>query len=291
MKTHAGNVSMLKIIGDWWLSPLPRGRVAALRTLVYSFVLVDLFLLRPWVSWHANVPTELYHPLFVARFLPEPVPTFIVVRFVQAALAVAAVLALVKIWPRLTGYLVAVLYLEWSIIAFSYGKVDHDSVAFLVALAVLPSAGPAAWGDRERTERAGWAIRCIQVAVVVTYFAAVFAKFRLGGVNWITGSTFMRAVLRRGTSLAAPMVNHPGVLKLGQAGLVLFEALSPLLLRRDRVGKLMLTAAFLFHLVTFAAVKIMFWPHVLCLLSFLPLERVALNRMTFVNRGVRWDRG
>lgn len=263
----------------WYFRPLPRGRVAVLRTLVYGFVLVDVFHLRPWVAVHGKLPGAMYEPLAFADLLSLPVPTELFVRSVQVVLVAGALCALTNRLPRLSGIVVALAYLQWSFIAFSYGKVDHDSIAFLVALAALPAAGPARWGDREETDAAGWAVRSIQVAVVATYFASVFAKLRFGGINWPTGSTFMRAVLRRGTPLAEPLLDHPAILRAGQFALVTFELLAPLLLVRGRTGRIMLALAFGFHVVTFASLKIMFWPHVLCLLSFLPLERIEPARV------------
>lgn len=266
--------SPLLRVTEWWFEPIPRGRVAALRTFVYGFVFVDVFLIRPWVGIHGQLPTELYEPLFIVRFLPVPAPTPLGVVVLEGALIVATLLALTGRWPRVSGAFVFFLYLGWMLTAFSYGKVDHDNVAFLVALAVLPTVGKARWGDGQADEASGWAIRCIQIAVVMTYFASVFAKLRFGGVNWVTGSTFMRAVLKRGTSLAEPLAGYPLVLKAGQVALVVLELLSPLLLVRGRIGRLMLGAVLAFHVITFLGIRIMFWPHVLCLLSFLPLERM-----------------
>ena len=54
----------------------------------------------------------------------------------------------------------------WMLVAMSYGKVDHDRFAFLVALAVLPTVRRARHGDRSLNESAGWAIRVTQIAVI-----------------------------------------------------------------------------------------------------------------------------
>lgn len=261
-------------IERWWFAPQPLGRVAVLRTLVYAFVVLDVFLVRPWVSLHGDVPGTLYNPLVIGELLRLPTPTPMLVAVVKVALVASACVALLSRRARLAGVVVFALYLEWMVIAFSYGKVDHDRVAFLIALAVLPTAGSARWEDRTRTESAGWALRCIQVGVVLTYFASVFAKARFGGIDWVTGATFMRAVLRRGSSLAEPLLDEPWLLVVGQCLLVVFELLSPLLLVEGRVGRAMLAVAFGFHLVTGLAIGIVFWPHLVCLLSFLPLERI-----------------
>lgn len=279
-------------LSSWWFEPLPRGRVAALRTILYAFIFIDVFLTTSWVSRHALVPGELYQPLFLGRSLNLPVPTDELVYGVRAALLVAAAVGATGRLPRAAGLCVFVLYLEWMFIAMSYGKVDHDRFAFLVALAVLPTVGPARWGEQARDAAAGWAVKCIQVAVVLTYFLAAFAKLRFGGIAWLNGATLMRAVLRRGTVLVEPLKQQAWVLQIGQWMIVAFELLSPLLLARGRLGKIALAAALAFHLMTYASITIVFLPHVMCLLAFLPLERWGPGRLASAagdeNEEERW---
>ena len=271
--------SVIRAVSTWWFEPLPRGRIAALRTFFYAFIFVDVFATTSWVARHALVSPELYRPLFLGRTLNLPAPTETFVYVVQAALLVSAAIALTGRLPRAAGIVVFLLYLEWMFIAMSYGKVDHDRFAFLVALAVLPTAGPARWGDEEGDSAAGWALRSIQVAVVLTYFLAAFAKLRFGGVAWLNGATLMRAVIRRGTTLAESLKDHPGILRLTQWGIVIFELLSPLLLVRGRLGRIFLIVAVAFHLITYLTIRIVFLPHVICLLAFVPLERLKPFRL------------
>jgi hypothetical protein len=54
---------------------------------------------------------------------------------------------------------------------------------------------------------------------------------------------------------------------------------SPLLLIGRRVGRTMLAVCFVFHAVTYATISIIFLPHVVCLLAFLPLEKLAPSRL------------
>jgi hypothetical protein len=259
----------------WWFAPLPVARIAWLRTFFYLFIFVDVFLTTAWVKRHGQVSTELYDPLFIGRTLPLPEPTSAVVLTTCIALLLGAGVAATGHWPRIAGTAVALLYLEWMVIAFSYGKVDHDRFAFLVALFVLPTVGRAHWRQEDSSEAAGWAIRCIQVSVVLTYFLATFAKLRFGGLNWATGATLARAVVRRGTGLADWLTDVPALLRATQFGIIVFELSSPLLLVRGRVGHTFLTLAVLFHVVTFLTISIIFLPHVVCLLAFLPLERLG----------------
>ena len=262
----------------WWFPAVPRSRVAILRTVVYAFVFVDVLVTTSWVPMHGYTPGELYQPLLIGRLLSLPTPTVALVRSIEVALLTSAALALLGRWPRLAGAATFLLYLEWMVIAFSYGKVNHDRVAFLVALAVLPTIGAAKRDDPTLDEGAGWALRCIQVAVVLTYLLAALAKLRYGGIDWLNGATLLRGVMRRGTSLADPLVEHPWILHWAQHALVGFELSSPLLLVPGRVGRAMLVAAGIFHLVSWLALKITFLPHVICLLSFVALEGVRLPR-------------
>jgi hypothetical protein len=237
------------------------------------------------VRGHASVPGELYVPLRIGRLLPLPTPgpwvEVLQVALVAAAL-VAAVAAVRDRFPRVTGWLVAVLYLEWMVVAMSYGKVDHDRFAFLVALFVLPSVGSAPLRSRARTEAAGWALSMVALAVVATYVLAAVAKLRFGGPDWVDGATLVRAVVRRSTPLSEPLLQVPQVLHAAQYGIMVMELLvAPLLLVRWRDPRTtwLLAAGFLgFHLLTFAMITIVFLPHCVALLALLPLERLVAAR-------------
>ena len=276
----------------WLLAPAPLARVAVLRVVVYLFVPVDVLLTTTWVRAHAQVPPELYVPLRIGRILPLPTPgpwvEVLQVLLVAAAL-VAAAAAIRNVLPRLTGWLVALMYLEWMVVAMSYGKVDHDRFAFLVALFVLPSVGRACLRSRERTEAAGWAITLIALAVVATYTLAAVAKIRFGGWDWVDGATLTRAVLRRSTPLSEPLLEVPWVLHAAQYGIMVMElAVAPLLLVRWRDPRVTwaLVVLFLgFHVMTFAMITIIFLPHCIALLALLPLEKLTAKETTPVPDG------
>jgi hypothetical protein len=259
----------------WLFEPVPRGRIAAFRTLVYLFVAADMVIFTPWVRAHADTPGSLYQPLLVGRLLPLPTPTALIVHTVFWVLIVLTLAAATGRAPRLLGWAVFLLYFEWMIIAMSYGKVDHDRFGFLVALAVLPTAGRARHGDTSETEAGGWALRVTQIAVVCTYFLASFAKMRFGGAHWGTSSVLAQAIIRRGTPLADVIASVPGLLILSQFGIVAFELLSPLVFAVPRRLRGWVIAFFYsFHLATFATITISFMPHLIAMTSFLPLERV-----------------
>jgi hypothetical protein len=274
----------------WLTAPVPLGRLAAFRTLVYLFVIADLLVFTPWVRRHAALLVELYQPLLIGRLLPLPAPTPPVVWGVFVALLAAAAVAATGRLPRLSGTVVALLYLEWMVIAFSYGKVDHDRFGLLVALAALPTAGRARHGDPTRSQAAGWALRVTQLAVVATYFLAAWAKIRFGGWEWLTGGTLTWAVIRRGTWLGEALLAAPWVLVAAQVGIVAFELASPLVfVLRERWRYAAVGFFYSFHLVTFATITISFLPHLVAMTSFLPLERVRPLRWWRRALGVRRD--
>jgi hypothetical protein len=259
----------------WLFEPVPKGRVAAFRTLVYLFVAADMVIFTPWVRAHADTPGSLYRPLLVGRLLPLPTPTPLIVHTLFWVLLVLALVAATGRAPRLLGWAVFLLYFEWMIIAMSYGKVDHDRFGFLVALAVLPTAGGARHGDSSPSEAGGWALRVTQIAVVCTYFLSSFAKMRFGGAHWGTSSVLAQAIIRRGTPLADLIASVPGLLIVSQFGIMTFELLSPLVFAVPRRLRGWVVAFFYtFHLMTFATITISFMPHLVAMTSFLPLEKV-----------------
>lgn len=267
----------------WLTEPVPRGRVAAFRTLIYLFVAADLVLFTPWVRTHASVPGELYQPLLIGRLLPLPTPTPLLVTTIFWTLLTLSLVAATGRAPRALGWPVFLLYFEWMIIAMSYGKVDHDRFGLLVALALLPTAGRAGHGDRTRTEAGGWALRVTQIAVICTYFLAAWAKLRFGGLEWMTGSVLARAIIRRGTDLADAIAQVPHLLIAAQFGIIAFELLSPLVfVLRERWRPLLIGFFYSFHLVTITTITISFAPHLVAMTSFLALERV---------RPIEWLRG
>jgi len=267
----------------WWFRPVPLARIAVFRVIAYLFIPIDVFVTTAWVRAHAQVPTEWYAPLLIGRVLHLPTPTHTVVLVVQWALVIAAVLAATGRAPRVLGWTVFLLYAEWMVIAMSYGKVDHDRISFLVALAVLPTIGRARFRDRRSSEAAGFAMAAVLVAVMLTYFLAAWAKIRFGGWDWPTGSTLTRAVVRRGTDLSDWTLDVPWLLPAAQWVMIVFELASPLILLvrsdRARVGLVLFLLGF--HVMVYAGVTIIFLPHCIAILSILPWERLtAVRRRT-----------
>lgn len=262
--------------GAWLTEAVPRGRVGWFRTLVYLFIAADLVWFTPWVRHHGQLPGDFYRPLLIGRLAHLPTPTGPLVDTVYWLLLPTTLAAATGRAPRLLGWTVFALYSEWMVVAMSYGKVDHDRFALLVALAALPTAGPARHGDRTPTERGGWALRVTQLAAVATYFLSAWAKLRYGGPQWVTSATLTWALLRRGTALGQPLTGIPGLLVAAQFGIMAFELLSPLVFVLPRRWRHLGVAFFYaFHLSVFATTTISFIPQLVALTSFLPLERLS----------------
>lgn len=261
----------------WFFQPVALGRVAVMRFLAGAFIWVDWWWYMPWIIGHRHLPGELYQPLFIGRVLPLPVPSYWLVVGTLVALLAASVPMMFGKAPRLFGWIVAVAYFEWMIIAMSYGKVDHGKFGFLLLLFLLPTMPKAKWGDRRSlSEHVGWGFNLVQIGVVCTYFFAAWAKFRYGGFEWVNSATMTWAVIRRGTEFSNWLLDFPWLLRLSQWGIVGFELLSPVVMfvaaKRLKYG--IVAFFYLFHLTVFLAVEISFLPHMVAMACFLPLERI-----------------
>jgi hypothetical protein len=268
----------------WWFPAIGRGRIAALRLIAYAFIPIDVLVTTGWVGRHGDVGAILYRPLLLARVLHLPAPTSTLVALVRLALLAAAAAALAAGFTRsdravrVSGVAVAAMYLWWMLIAMSYGKVDHDRFGFLLLLFVLPTVGHARLGDRTPSAAAGWAVRMTQVAAVATYFLAAWAKVRIGGWGWVNGATLAWAVVRKGTWFSQWMLHTPWFLRALQWLMLIGELASPLLFAvRKRTQIAVVAGLYLFHILTFAAISIIFLPHLVALASFLPLEGTGLR--------------
>lgn len=258
---------------------VPLDRIRLLRFAIYAFVVFDMLLLRDKVFARAEVPPELYQPVLPARLLSLPALDPTIVRILFAIVVVGAPLAAIGRWPRLTGSVVAVAFTWWQLGNMSYGKVDHDHLALLVACWVLPTVPGAVRRSRldevSARRKAGWALRCIQLAVVVTYLGSAMAKVRIGGWNWPTGATLVWALQRRGTDLGDRLLAVPQLLVFGQWIAFVAELLSPVLMFLR--GRAIVVAVLFwagFHAFTYQVLGIHFLPTAVCLLAFLPVERL-----------------
>jgi hypothetical protein len=272
---------------SWVFEPVPLARVAVLRVIVYLFIVYDLFFVINDVVSKADSPDlkVLYRPIRMREWLNLPAPFPSYVQSLRVAIILGAAVVVLSVFRRLPGWLTAVAglvvaagFTDWASIGMSYSKVDHDHFAIVVALWVLPTVGLATIRDRAsgiRDEAAGWALLCIQIGCVATYFLSAVSKVRFGGWDWVTGSTFAWAMTRRGTGLGKDLLNPPWILTASQWLVFTIEVFSPLiLLARGKLRYLMVLGFLFFHLSTQLTLNINFLPLVICLMAFLPLEKL-----------------
>ncbi|HEY9494315.1 MAG TPA: HTTM domain-containing protein [Intrasporangium sp.] len=264
-------------IRRWAFPQAPLARVARVRAAIYAIVILDVLFFVTDPIDHGDVPAALYRELPVRALLhlPQPSPTYgWVLLFV---ILVSAAVAASGRWPRLAGWVCAVAMLDWVSNGMSYGKVDHDHFALVVALFVLPTVGRAGWFEGRGTEAAGWALRMIQLAVVATYFLSAIAKIREGGWLWGSSATLIWALSRRGDVQPAQWLSmQPMLTNVMQWTVFVAELLSPVMLWLR--GRALLAAVgfwIIFHASTYVLLTIHFLPTAICLLAFLPLERIG----------------
>jgi hypothetical protein len=268
-----------RVVG-WFVPVVPEVRVAILRSVVYVFVLLDmhLFVRDPIPLSHKP---ELYSPLLLERLFHLPPPSVPLAWGLYAVLWVSCLLGAANRLPRLAGFVVAAAFTWWTAIGMSYGKVDHDHLALIVALWVLPTVGVVRdrWRSTSWSGQAGWALKCIQIAVVFTYFLSALTKVRSGGwsyASWPNSAILMWAIVRRPHGLGQFLMPYPGLLRVMQWGAFLAETCSLVVLWLR--GRALLCAAvfwFGFHVFTAAMLYIHFAPTLVCWLAFAPLERFA----------------
>lgn len=278
---HPGRASA---VVRWFVTPVPRARLALFRILIAAFLPLEVLWIRTNVIGHAYVP-ELYRPTWLARALHLPPLSLELSQGLLAAILVLAAASIAATllgrWQRTIGWLTAAAFWLWMLNSMGFGYVSHDHLALMVAVTVLPTAGRATVHDLTPSERAGWALRCVQLAVVATYVgSAVLKTLRAGTLwGWPNSAVFTWAIMRRGSPLISWTLEYPWLLRLGQWGLFLVEWLSPVvfwLRGRWLYGAIGLFC--LFHLATFLSLGIHFLPTVVCWAAFLPLERLPFVR-------------
>ncbi|MGM0700258.1 MAG: hypothetical protein ACQEVD_15525 [Actinomycetota bacterium] len=267
----------------WFMPEVPLARVAVFRVFIYLFIIIDVLTISGDVIAHGWTP-EFYQPLWLARFLHIPAVSVLGAQILLTLIIVFSLLAAAGIIQRLSGWAVALSFGAWMFYTQGYGYVAHDHMALVIAAFVLPTVGTARFRDvGTASARAGWALRMVQISVVLTYFYSVVMKWIASGniTHWANGAVIIWALMRRGAEWSKPFLEMPGLLIAAQWATLVFEFLSPVVLFLKR-GWLYGAVAFffLFHLMTYLALGIHFLPTVICWAAFLPLEKLVPKRFT-----------
>lgn len=266
----------MRTVIRWWTAPMPLARIALLRVGLYAFALVDMALFVNDVIPYGYAP-EFYKPLLIGRLLHLPTPNETLVHVLQIVLIVSAIVAASGRLPRIAGWVAGLSYTWWVVISMSYGKVDHDHLAIIIAMLVLPTVGRAPFRSSATTEAAGFALRSIQVATIATYFLSSIAKIRAHQwtFGWPNSAILAWAMMRRPNPVSAQLLHYPALLVVLQWISFCAEFLSPVTLFLKRRALLFAALFWIgFHAMTFALLGIHFLPTVVCWLAFAPLERL-----------------
>ncbi|WP_380172125.1 hypothetical protein ACFEMC_22635 [Kineococcus sp. DHX-1] len=259
---------------------LPVARVAWLRVVLATFALVDATLITNHVLEHVHIGA-FWRPTLVGRVLHLPAPTTVTASLALAAMALGVVLALPRRTRYLAGWLSSLGYLSWVLWSMGFGYVAHDHMAIVVGMVVLLTAGRADFEDQRTSRAAGWALRCVQVATVMTYAGSAVSKCVRSGTPWAwaNGAVTVWAVTRRGSTLGDWVGRFPAFLVAVQWTVLVCEFLAPVALwLRGKKLYVAFGAAMLFHLSTWLTLGIHFLPTVVCWAAFLPLERLGAFR-------------
>ena len=265
----------------WFMPAVPLARVAVFRVFIYVFIIIDVLTISGDVIAHGWTP-EFYQPLWLARFLHIPAVSVLGAQILLALIIVFSLLAAAGIFQRISGWAVAITFGAWMFYTQGYGYVAHDHMALVIAAFVLPTIGTARFRDvGTASARAGWALRVVQIAVVLTYFYSVLMKWIASGniTHWANGAVIIWALMRRGAEWSKPFLEMPGLLIAAQWATLVFEFLSPVVLFLKGKWLYGVVVFFcLFHLMTYIALGIHFLPTVICWAAFLPLEKLVPKR-------------
>ncbi|GAB2582083.1 hypothetical protein [Kribbella endophytica] len=281
--TQQSSVTTLNKVANWFTPKIALARVAWLRTVLYLFVILDMHAFVRDTRLKGEHP-GLYQPLFLARLFDLPKPSVANTTTLYVVLIVFCLLGASNRLPRLAGWVVAPAFTWWVLIGMSDGKVDHDHLALVVALWVLPTIAPnknrkgSVYADQTTSEAAGWAIRCVQISVIATYFLSAVAKLRSAGwaLTWPGSAVLTWAIVRRPHPVGEWLLHHPWLLHVMQWVGIIGEFLSPLVLWLKGRWQLLGALFFIgFHVANTAILLIHFLPTVVCWLAFAPMERIV----------------
>jgi len=280
----------------FWYRPVPVGRVAVLRIVLAGYAILSVAQISPLAD-RASADGMFFAPLPWLRVLGIPRPGALPLTVLNVVLVLALVGAVLGIAARASLWTAAVGYTLAFAHHYSFGNISHGVIPVIVALtalAVAPSGEAWALGPWLRDRRAArsapsaedplasWAVRVIQVALVLFYLAGAWAKVVRTGPGWAWSGALDAAVIAEGSSVGHRLAGHPAALHaLALAGFV-FEATAFMLLSRRPIRHLWVAAAVCFHLGAHVLMRLDFTGMLLCLLAFYPLEQLPplVGRLT-----------
>ena len=281
---------------NWLMEEVPARRLEVVRVITVLYCVVWIAIRTDHWRHLAELPESRWRPVGLAGWLGG--------RPSSATVTVIAVVAfgvgVYALWGRrwaVVGPLFAVGFLWLTTFAASWGQILHTEHLPALHLLVL-AAAPSGRGSSSTT---GWPLKVMTLVTIGTYVVAGLAKFRFGGgASWLDGERLLRLVahdnLRKRlmgdpySPIAAHLVGHPIVFRVGVWLTLIVELGAPLVLLGGRIRRAWMTMAWTFHLGVLVLMAVLF-PYPLFGLAFasmLPAER--LLTVTRAGRG-RQPRG
>ncbi len=278
----------------------PPERLAVLRILVGGFAVVYLLIGAPGFLSLADADPRRFEPVGVLAPLTRPVAAGVLVVAYTVAV-VAGVGFVIGLWFRAAGPLFAVLLLVLCTYRSSWGQIlwlENLMVIHVAIVGCSRSADARRWSpgrtppSHPPSEAYGIPVRLAALVTVATYLLAAVAKFRLGGLDWVTSDSLRNHVATtavRAELLGVPaspvgrwLVGYGWLFPPMAAGAVLLELVSPLALLGGRLRNAWVATTWLMH-VAIALLMFVVFPYPLAAVAFAPfydLEQLA----------VTWDR-
>lgn len=294
----------LKVLDEYWCTPQPAERLAALRLITGLFALVYVLARGPHLASYAHFPPEQFRPVGLVALLQAPAPPFVL--YATLALCIVSGFAFVAGFRyRLSGPLFALTFLWVTTYRCSWGMIFHQDnlvAMHLLILAVVPAADAWSWGTHGKPipkadARYGWPVRAFTWVTIITYVVAGVAKLQNGGLDW--GETLRSHVaydalrkLELGSMhapLGAWMVQFSALFWLLGAMTLVLELGAPLAGLGGRVRTAWVLGMWGFHFGVLALMAIAFvYPLTGCAFaSFFAIERPVGWCMEIFSRWVR----
>ncbi len=286
MRRHIVNISSLR---SRFHHSTQSQRLAILRMTIGGYALLFLIIRFPHLWNSASYPKSRWDPIGVLVPLSEAPSTWLFRSLLMVAIPLG--ISYVLGWRyRITGPLFSLLFLAITTFRFSWGSVLHTEHLVVVHLLIVGfSTADHAWALRGTITSApsnihshtySWAIETCAIATVIGYTVSGIAKFRYGGLDWLSGDVLRNQIafdnLRKimlgdiHSPLARWLVNNDAPLKLFAPLTILFEICAPFALLHRTARKVWVVGIWLFHVGVLALMAIVF-PYQLLTVAYLPV--------------------
>jgi hypothetical protein len=257
----------------WLAAPVPAQRLAAVRIGLCGVLTVRLAT-GPYLEL-AGQPAALFRPVSFLRPLDAMPPRGVVLALQLLGVAAAA-LATVGLATRLTLPLAWLAALPLMAMTSSLGKVAHNDVLLLLALApLLPAPAGVAWSLDARLRGRGaarvgsvpgWPVRAAMLAVAGAYCFSGLAKLLHAGPAWALGDNLRWVLYAASDAQPEPnaaallVADRPWLARLVATGTLVLELAVPAVLVRPALTRLIVPALVALHAGIWVTLRLDYWP-------------------------------